>query len=73
MDDNLIREALYNLTKESGASVEYGKGILVGVVTATMASNPYGFTEALQKIKSLMPFGYREECIPDTWREQLLK
>jgi len=69
--ENLIKNALYNTHAKSGASVEYGQGLVVGVMSTLMATEGYGFNKTLAYIVTLLPEGYRVECIPKPWRDKL--
>ncbi len=67
MDHARIKDALYNLREDSGASVEYARGILVGVMSALIAYNGSNFSDAAHTVKGCMPQDYRQECLPETW------
>ena len=69
MQDNLIRDALYNIAPDAGGDVEYAKGILIGVV-AVLCATGLEFDQALDKALGLSPdFGnFRFACIPRPWR-----
>ena len=64
-----IREALHLTTSESGASVEYAGGAIVGVVSALLATGEI-FYDCLNVIAENVPKNFREECIPESWRRQ---
>lgn len=69
LQDVRIRDALYNTHIQSGASIEYGRGIIVGVVSGLCAAFPeHSFdTIWLGNVKPQLPEGYRKECIPEGW------
>ena len=63
-----IKEALYNLRGDSGASIDYGKGVVLGVV-ATMLGFDVDFDRAVKLVQEFLPKDYRKECIPEPWQE----
>lgn len=69
---NLIRDALHNLHTQSGASIEYGKGVIVGLVSALMSMG-MSHTECMIMIANNWQFNYRKACIPECWQEQIKK
>lgn len=69
MNDNLIRDALYNLHPRSGASEQYGRGIVVGIVTTIMADG-VEFDTALKSVCRMCPKAARIACFPEEWRAQ---
>jgi len=69
MRENIMRDSLYNMRRDSGASKDYGTGVLVGVVTALMATENINFEQAARRVAKLVPAGARDECFPEGWRE----
>jgi hypothetical protein len=67
MKTNLLRDVLVNTHAKSGASVDYGKGVVVAVVSTLMA-NGSSFEAACQTVKECLPPDFRRECIPETWK-----
>jgi hypothetical protein len=67
----MIKDALYNLDARSGASEDYCKGLLVGVVSAWMAAG-LSFQDAIDEVARLMPHapGTRLAC-PEPWKDAL--
>ena len=63
----LIKDALYNLHIASGSTIEYAKGVLVGVVSGLMAQG-LTFMEVANIVGPLLPVDYRRECIPAPWK-----
>jgi hypothetical protein len=66
-----IKDALYNVSKDVAHSkdqVQYGKGLLVGVVSAVMASKGFEFEEAVEAILPYMPKEVVSGCIPPSWQ-----
>lgn len=61
-----LKDALYNLHKDSGSGVSYAKGLMVGAVSALMHEGK-SFDEALGLIYRNLPKGFRRECFPDGW------
>ena len=66
----LIKDALQNTREDSGASTDYGKGIVIGIISAVMSVG-VGFFPAFEVITDNLPEGYRAECIPKEWRDYL--
>jgi len=73
MKDHCIRNTLYLLAPDSGASAEFCQG----VVTATMSiildrlqwtgSLPY--SQAWSQLVAMLPKNFRMECIPPHWQK----
>lgn len=61
-----LREVLFNTAAESGASVDYGKGVIVGVVS-TLMSMGKSFGVAYDIMYRCLPKTARLECIPEAW------
>jgi len=60
-----IHDCMYLLLPESGASIDYAKGALSGLLSGIMACKP-GFLPI--DLKPFLPHGYRREAIPAPWR-----
>ena len=66
-----LKDALYNLHPTSGASVDYGRGIVVGIVSALLETG-FTFNEAFNiAVMKNLPKDYRMEAIPQAWRNEL--
>jgi len=68
LHEALIRDCLYNTLEKSGASVEYVKGMLLGMLSILVAGE-WTFEEASMFLKERLPSGYREDCFPEAWRK----
>lgn len=71
MHTNLIKDALYNTSKElvkNRIDVHYCRGIIVGLVTGLM-SKGMQFDTAIKLIKSCLPNNYDPDCFPHSWRD----
>lgn len=66
MYQNALKDALYNTCEKSGASVDYGKGVVVGIVSALMGEG-HSFKVAWQITSCSLPKDWRIECIPEKW------
>jgi len=68
MDVNWVRikDALYNLDEDSGASVEYAKGIILGVFSSFVALG-WQAKSIMKKIIPCLPNGLRIRAIPPSW------
>lgn len=74
----IIRNALHNLLEDSGASDDYRRGIVVGVVAGIMGAKNCAFDTAWNQVKFLSQTGYLPigldrlmKYAPETWRECL--
>lgn len=63
-----LKDALYNLHPSSGADDEYCKGLVVGVVSALMATG-MTFSDSLRQVANCLPVGTRTigNVFPETW------
>lgn len=62
-----LRDTLYNLATDSGASDDYAQGVTVGVVGA-LVSCGMTFNEAWELAKQNMPANKRENYAPEVWK-----
>ena len=68
-----IKDALFNLAPGTGASNEYCKGIIVGIVSEQMARNQYlKFDAAINYIADNLPGNFREACLPIQWKDYII-
>jgi hypothetical protein len=67
-----IRDALYNLRSDSGANVDYCKGLVIGLISA-LEYKGYTFKECCSIIYMNLPSGYRRECLPETVAELIVE
>jgi len=63
----LLRGSLQNTAEESGSSVDYGKGVVVGVVT-TLIFVGNDFDKAYDIMYDCLPKDFRLDCIPEAWQ-----
>jgi hypothetical protein len=68
METIRLKDALYNTAKVSGSSIDYGKGVVVGVVSTLMAYN-IPFEAAYDIMCESLPKDFRTACIPVGWRK----
>jgi len=61
-----ISDALHNLSETSGASTEYAKGVLIGVVAALMAFG-MEFKDAFSECMKRFPVDFRIKSVPSAW------
>ena len=64
----ILRDALYNLSDNSGADSSYCRGLIIGVIAAYM-SNGKSFEEAVNLVKLNLPEKFRKDCIPNAYKE----
>lgn len=71
MQQTRLRDVLFNMHQSSGATDEYRKGIIVGVVAGIMATNPrITWKQAIEQVAFHMPdAGTRISIatVPETW------
>lgn len=66
IQENLLRDALHNLSPEAGSDSDYARGVLVGVVSGLCACG-YSFDEALELCKINAPRTILPNSVPPTW------
>jgi hypothetical protein len=68
----VLIDCLHNLTQSSGASNEYCKGLLVGLVSGLMADGD-SFDYAIRTVAEHMPKSHRAlaDCTPECWVNDL--
>jgi hypothetical protein len=75
MNSVLLKDALHNLSQsicKNNHQIEYGKGILVGVVAAYLATTGKTFHEAIESITPFLPRDVNIECFPESWSELIV-
>lgn len=65
--DCLLKDVLYNLHKLAG-DPNYGKGVLVGVVTTVMALG-CTYQEAVEFVSRYLPAQLDSDAVPDCWKD----
>ena len=65
-----LADAMYNLTPRSGASTDYCRGLVVGVL-ATMLALGVKHADAYRLMRGALPEGYRIDGIPEVLRHDL--
>lgn len=67
----MLRDALYNMDYHSGASEDYAKGLVVGVVSTLMAEG-FSFEEAIDTVAQYMPNTKTTRLtVPPSWAYKL--
>ena len=65
-----LKDALYNMDHKSGASEEYARGLVVGVVSMLMSSMT--FDEAMDTVAEYMPNTKTTRLtVSDSWERKL--
>lgn len=65
----VITDALHNLSRqENGENHEFGKGVIVGVVSALMGTG-MTFDEATKLAWQLCPSDIHPQRLPESWKE----
>jgi len=62
-----IADAMHNCDDKSGATNEYCKGMIMGIVSGLMATG-MRFDTALAKVKEYMPEHNRGVLYPESWK-----
>lgn len=67
----MLRDALYHMDYRSGASEDYAKGLVVGVVSTLMAEG-FSFEEAIDTVAQYMPHTKTTRLtVPSVWKRRL--
>lgn len=69
-DSVRLRDALHNLSAGSGSSFDYDQGIMVGAMSALMASTGKDYEEVAACLRECMPTQFNIESIPEAWRSE---
>jgi hypothetical protein len=65
---NLLIDALYNVHTASGASDDYARGLVVGVVSTLMAVTGDSFEEVLPVVVKHIPLSFDPDRLPPAFR-----
>lgn len=64
----VLRDTLYNTSEQSGATPEYARGIMVGIVAALVADG-MSFKDAFALANANLPSDPMNGIIPEGWLE----
>jgi hypothetical protein len=64
---NLLIDALVNVRRDSGASDDYAKGLVIGVVSALMAESGCCFESVAADVARSLPVGFELDRLPDVF------
>jgi hypothetical protein len=67
----LLKDALYNTRDDSGASDDYARGLVVGVVSTLMAREEMTFEQAMLVVVENLPRGFNPMKLPESFRKDL--
>jgi hypothetical protein len=67
-----IANALYNVCSASGASDDYARGMIVGVVSALMAVRDDSFESVAQYVASKLPVSFDPKRLPEAFAPVML-
>jgi hypothetical protein len=67
-----LKDALYNVHEDSGASAAYAKGLVVGAVAALMAATGKSYNEVLPLVVANLPEGILQHRLPDALRGDIV-
>ena len=68
--NNYVADCLENLAPDSGASVDYCKGLVSGLLSGLLSCG-LNHSQAYQVIADRLPDDYRPEGIPESYREMI--
>lgn len=66
MDTTLLKDGLYNLDPKSGATHQYARGMLAGIVVGLMTTG-LSFQEAWKLCEENFPEQVDYDAIPSNW------
>lgn len=66
-----IKDVLYYLSPDSGASIEKAKGVVIGVLS-TLCYTEGAYLLAVKEFVKHMPDDFRRESIPEPWLQDVL-
>ena len=72
-DINMLRDTLFHTHEDSGSSIDFGHGVVNGVVGALMAGRGVSYATAVEIVRQNLPKEYRIACIPEPWRREICK
>ena len=64
---SFLRDALHNLSKDSGASDDYCKGLVVGMISVIMAVTDNPHKDAMQVLTPHLPTTEDYRKMPEDW------
>jgi len=65
----ILKDALHNVCVESGASDDYSRGLVVGVVSALMAASGKSYDEVTLVVANCLPYPFDPNRIPRAFRD----
>jgi len=68
--NNYVADCLENLAPDSGASVDYCKGLVSGLLSGLLSCG-LNHSQAYQAIADRLPIDYRPEGIPESYRKMI--
>lgn len=66
----IARDALQNAATDSGASDEYVRGVVLGLVSGLMAAEGWTFNKAWDFVKQNLPANARPNYAPEAWLKE---
>lgn len=69
----ILRDVLYHTHADSGASVVYARGVVLGVVAGLMDERGVSYDAVIVDVAVNLPEGFREEAIPPAFLDSILK
>jgi len=72
--ETLLADALYNVHENSGASDDYSRGVVLGVVSALMAVSGDDFKDIVPIVAKHLPINYKDDRLPtEAWANEFRK
>ena len=68
----ILKDALHNVCAESGASDDYSRGLVVGVVSALMAATGMSYNDVVLIVANHLPYPFDPIRIPTNWRNDFI-
>jgi hypothetical protein len=65
----ILKDALHNVCVESGASDDYSRGLVVGVVSALMAVTGWSFSDVSLIVANCLPYPFDPNRVPSVFRD----
>jgi hypothetical protein len=64
-----LRDALYNLSPDSGSSHRYARGLIVGIVATLMDVRGWTFEQAISYLltSNVLPSRIHPKSVPPSW------
>ncbi len=72
LNENVIRDAMYYLSLDSNTPTDKANGVIVGLVSGTMALTGMDYRQTTSLLRKYIPSDVNIDAIPEYWRADLL-